>query len=79
MESCGVLDHERISNEINFHVGEIKNVGFTAIHSGYSVKKTSETQAIHIEDFSKYKNMDSHFDLDKTGMNVYLTRRNQGH
>lgn len=79
MRSCGALEHEGISNEVNFHVGQIKKIGIDAIHIGGSEKEISEIQEIYIEVFSKYKNMDSHFDLDKTCVNVYLTRRNLKH
>jgi hypothetical protein len=67
MESYGVLEHESISNEIDLHVEQIKNLGFTAIHSGYTSTEISEIRDISVEVSNKYKNMYSHFDLNKIG------------
>jgi hypothetical protein len=79
MRSCGVLEHESISNEVDFHVEQIKKIGTDALHLGSSEKEISGIQEIYIEVFCKHKNMDSHFNLDKTCVNVYLTRRNLKH
>jgi hypothetical protein len=79
MRSCGVLEHEGISDEVNFHVEQIKKIGIDALHLGSSEKEISEIQEIYIKVFCKHKNMDSHFDLDKTCVNVDLTRRNLKH
>ena len=67
MESYGVIEHESISNETDLHVEQIKNLGFTAFNSGYGDEEISEIREISVEVSNKYKDLYSHFDLNKIG------------
>ena len=67
MEFYGVLEQEDVSNEIDLHVEQIKNLGFTSIDSGYTEKEITEIRDVSVEVSNKYKDMYFHFELDKIG------------
>jgi hypothetical protein len=62
-----VLEQENISNNIDLNLEQIRNLGYTAINSEYSQEEISEIREISLEVSNKYKDLYSHFDLNKIG------------
>ena len=67
MEFYGVLEHETISNKTDSHIEQIKNLGYTALESGYSESEVSEIRDICLDVSKKYTENYSDFDLLKIG------------